>query len=343
MPASGFFRLCLSGAALALVVVLLGAWVRLEDAGLGCPDWPGCYGQLLGVPEDQTAVEAANRAYPERPVETGKAWKEMIHRYVAGVLGLLVFALAAVAVRRRRQPNQPLVLPLFLAAFIICQAVLGMWTVTMQLKPLVVTFHLLGGMATLGMLWWLTLRTGPLVPPVSTSNGVRTAVALVAGVVVAQITLGGWVSTNYAALACTDFPRCQGAWWPEADFREGFTLWHGLGQDYEFGVLEHPARVAIQLVHRIGAVVTAVAVIAVAVLTWLRVPVARVRGVVAVLLTVLTAQWLLGVTNVLASLPLPVAVAHNGGAALLLLTFITLYHSLTPRMGRDHGSEGSRA
>lgn len=342
MAASGFFRLCLSGAALAVVVVLLGAWVRLEDAGLGCPDWPGCYGQLLGVPEDQTAVEAANRAYPERPVETGKAWKEMIHRYVAGGLGLLVFAVATVALRRRRRPDQPLALPLVLAVFIVGQAILGMWTVTMQLKPLVVTLHLLGGMATLGMLWWLTLRTGPLVPPVASPRGVRAAVALVAGVVVAQITLGGWVSTNYAALACTDFPRCQGEWWPPADFRQGFTLWHGLGQDYEFGVLEHPARVAIQLVHRIGAVVTAVAVVVVAALTWIRVPVTRVRGVVAVMLGALVLQWLLGVTNVLASLPLPVAVAHNGGAALLLLTFITLYHSLTPRVGSQPGSEGSR-
>lgn len=340
-----FFRLCLTASALTLVVILLGAWVRLEDAGLGCPDWPGCYGMLVGVPNTEEAVAAANEAYPERPVHQGKAWKEMIHRYVAGVLGLLVLALAIVAVRRRGQPGQPVALPVALGVLIVAQAVLGMWTVTWQLKPLVVTLHLLGGMTTLALLWWLTLRTGPLLAPLAGEPGarLRPLVLAVLAVVVGQILLGGWVSTNYAALACTDFPRCQGQWWPEANFRDAFTLWQGLGVDYEFGVLDHPARVAVQLVHRVGAVVTALAVAALAVAVWLGTSTRAPRAVAGVMVAALVVQWLLGITNVLAGLPLTVAVAHNGGAALLLLSVLTLYHTLRPRRVVGEGPTPARA
>lgn len=338
-----FFRLCFTASVLTLIVVLLGAWVRLEDAGLGCPDWPGCYGMLLGVPNTDAAVEAANEAYPDRPVHAGKAWKEMIHRYVAGALGLLVFAIAFTAIRRRGQPGQPLALPVFLAGLIIAQAVLGMWTVTWQLKPLVVTLHLLGGMATLALLWWLSLRTGRLLRPGTdpAARRMQPWVLAVVGVAAVQIALGGWVSTNYAALACTDFPRCGGAWWPtDANFADGFILWQGLGVDYEFGVLDHPARVAVQFVHRLGAAVTALAVMALALAVWVRVRDAVPRRAAAVVVALLVVQWLLGITNVLASLPLPVAVAHNGGAALLLLSLLTLYHTLRPH---DSGQDGDRA
>ena len=332
MRNKGFFRLCLTASALTLIVVLLGAWVRLEDAGLGCPDWPGCYGMLLGVPQTEEAIETANVAYPERPVHVGKAWKEMIHRYVAGVLGLLVFAITVYAVRRRHTPGQPVGLPVFLAILIIAQSILGMWTVTWQLKPLIVTLHLLGGMTTLALLWWLSLRAGVMHRPPARDPGhrLRPAVLAVLAVVVAQILLGGWVSTNYAALACTDFPRCGGQWWPDANYSDAFVLWKGLGVDYEFGVLDHPARVAIQFVHRIGAVVTALAVIGLAVALWLRTRAVVVRGYVAAMVVFLGVQWALGITNVLASLPLSVAVAHNGGAALLLLSVVGLYHTLRP-------------
>lgn len=327
-----FFRFCLSATALTLVVVLLGAWVRLEDAGLGCPDWPGCYGMLLGVPQTEEAVEMANLAYPERPVHVGKAWKEMIHRYAAGILGLMVFAIAVIAIRHRHDPRQPLGVPMFLAVLIIAQSVLGMWTVTWQLKPLVVTLHLLGGMTTLAILWWLTLRTGQLVPVVTRdpAQRLRPWVLAVLAVVVGQIALGGWVSTNYAALACTDFPRCGGQWWPDANFGDAFVLWQGLGVDYEFGVLDHPARVAVHFVHRIGAVITAIAVIGLAVAVWRAGRATAPRTIAAVSVALLAAQWVLGITNVLASLPLSVAVAHNGGAALLLLSVLTLYHTLQP-------------
>ena len=332
MRNQGFFRLCLTASALTLIVVLLGAWVRLEDAGLGCPDWPGCYGMLLGVPQTEEAIESANVAYPERPVHVGKAWKEMIHRYAAGILGLLVFAITIYAVRRRHEPGQPVGLPVFLSILIIAQSILGMWTVTWQLKPLVVTMHLLGGMTTLALLWWLSLRAGVMHRPPKRDPGqrLRPLVLAVLAVVVAQILLGGWVSTNYAALACTDFPRCGGEWVPEADYSDAFVLWKGLGVDYEFGVLDHPARVAIQFVHRIGAVVTALAVIGLAVTVWLRTRSTLVRGYAAATVVLLVVQWILGITNVLASLPLSVAVAHNGGAALLLLSVVGLYHTLRP-------------
>lgn len=332
MSNKGFFRLTLLAACLTLVVVLLGAWVRLGDAGLGCPDWPGCYGMLLGVPQTEEAIAAASQAYPERAVEVSKAWKEMIHRYAAGTLGLLVLGLGVLAVRNRRDPGQPVGLPLLLVGLIVAQSVLGMWTVTWQLKPLVVTLHLLGGMTTVALLWWLTLRQGRFLVPDTraAANSLRKWVLIVLVVVVGQIALGGWVSTNYAALACTDFPMCHGQWIPEADYAQGFTLWHGLGVDYEFGVLDHPARVAIQYTHRLGAIVVALAVLALAVAIWRRVPGALASRVAVVLVGIVGLQWGLGIANVLLSLPLPVAVAHNGGAALLLLSMVTLYHSLRP-------------
>lgn len=332
MRLARFFRLCLTASIFTLVVVLLGAWVRLEDAGLGCPDWPGCYGMLLGVPETEEAIEAANRAYPDRLVHVGKAWKEMIHRYSAGTLGLMVLAMAVIAVRNRRDSAQPLWLPLVVGALVIAQSVLGMWTVTWQLKPLVVTMHLLGGMTTLALLWWLSLRTGGFLPPPrnEAAQSLRPWVLAVLGIVFAQVTLGGWVSTNYAALACTDFPRCGGQWWPEANYADAFVLWQGLGVDYEFGVLDHPARVAVQFVHRIGAVITAFVVIGLAVAVWVRARTAPPRLLAGVMVAILGVQWALGMTNVLAGLPLSVAVAHNGGAALLLLSVVTLYHTLRP-------------
>ncbi len=341
MTTRAFFRLSLGAVGLTFLVILLGAWVRLEDAGLGCPDWPGCYGMLLGVPQTPEAIAAANEAYPERAVEVDKAWKEMIHRYAAGILGLVVFALAVMAVRNRREPGQPLKLPLFLGLLIIAQSILGMWTVTWQLKPMVVTMHLLGGMTTLALLWWLTLRQGHLLRPDTpevTARGLRPWAVVILSVVAVQIALGGWVSTNYAALACTDFPTCQGQWVPDADYDEAFVIWRGLGVDYEFGVLDHPARVAIQFVHRIGAVVVALAVIGLMIAVWRRAAgtlSARIAGVMGVALVL---QWLLGIGNVLYSLPLWMAVAHNGGAALLLLSVVALCHSLRPLDGAGRGS-----
>ncbi|MCB1866446.1 MAG: COX15/CtaA family protein [Chromatiales bacterium] len=307
--------------ALAAIVVPLGAYVRLSDAGLGCPDWPGCYGQI-GVPEAAHHIEQANLAYPERPVEAAKAWKEMIHRYFAGALGLLILVAAIVAIVRRRLPDQPVALPVFLLLLVIFQAALGMWTVTWLLKPAVVTAHLIGGMATLGLLAWLALRVGrPARLEVSAGTRWLARAALV--VVIAQITLGGWVSTNYAAIICDDFPTCQGRWWPPMDFADAFHIWRGLGIDYEGGVLGNDARVAVQMTHRIGALVTLLFA-GLAAVGALRARSAAVRGLGVLVGVALGAQIALGIGNVLLDLPLSVAVAHNAVAAALLLSLIWL-------------------
>ncbi|MEO0423632.1 MAG: COX15/CtaA family protein [Pseudomonadota bacterium] len=325
-----FHRLSQLAAALALLVVVLGAWVRLTDAGLGCPDWPGCYG-LIGVPTAEHEVAQANAAFPERPVEQGKAWREMIHRYLASTLGLLVVTLAGMAVaRRRRDPQQPLILPLALVGLVIAQGILGMLTVTLLLKPVVVMGHLLGGMSTLVLLWLLALRSAPVARAaggsVALAPALRTLSLVAVAVVFMQIALGGWTSTNYAAMACPDFPTCQAQWWPEADFGEGFVLWRGLGVNYEGGVLDGPARTAIHLAHRIGAVLTLLTVGGIALFALLRGRAGAVRASAAVTLAVLAAQLSLGIVIVLKMLPLGLAVGHNLTAALLFLSVVSLAH-----------------
>ncbi|WP_435103001.1 COX15/CtaA family protein [Arhodomonas sp. AD133] len=326
-----FFRLSLLATVLALGVVVLGAYVRLSDAGLGCPDWPGCYGRI-GVPETPAAVADANAAYPDRPVEAAKGWKEMIHRYFAGALGLLVFALAVTAWRRRHVPGQPVVVPVLLVAVIIFQAVLGMWTVTWKLKPFIVMAHLLGGLTTLSLLAWQTLRACREGGGAGLSRRWQAILLGALLLVVGQVALGGWTSANYAALACNEFPACTlGEVWPaEADFVRGFELWHGIGPDYEYGThLAREAKVAIHLAHRAGAVVVLVVLLAVAAgLIRHGRTVGRLGMVLAAAVVV---QFLLGVGNVWFSLPLAVAVAHNAGAAILLLLLVGLNHVAQPK------------
>lgn len=323
-----FARLGLIATALALCVVILGAYVRLSDAGLGCPDWPGCYG-YLGVPKTEQEVMTANSLYPERPVEAHKAWKEMVHRYFAGILGLLVFSLAFIAWRNRRQPGQALKLPLFLSVLIIFQALLGMWTVTIKLKPLIVMLHLMGGMATLSLLWWLTLRHLNLFARLRVAvreSRLKKLVLIGLLVVVGQIMLGGWTSANYAALHCTDFPTCQGEWWPQTDFGEAFTMWHGIGPDYEGGVMSNTARVTVHVTHRVGALIVFLYLGALGLMLLLGRLGESLRPMGLTLLVIMLLQVSLGIANVLLSLPLGVAVAHNSVGALLLLTLVTLNH-----------------
>lgn len=321
------FRLGCAATLLALCVVVLGAWVRLSDAGLGCPDWPGCYGHL-DVPRVEAEVDAANQVWPERPVDTAKAWKEMLHRYVAGALGLLIAAIAAVAIRRRRR-GIPIGLPLALVGLVIFQALLGMWTVTLLLKPLIVLAHLLGGLTLLAMLAWLALAHAPRMPPMPHPRWLSRFAVLALVVLGIQITLGGWTSTNYAALACPDLPTCQGEWWPETDFDSAFVPWHGLGIDYEGGILDGPARTAIHLTHRLGAIVAALVIgaLSIACMWPGRSPALRRAGGALGLLLCL--QIGLGLANVAWLLPLSVATAHNGGAALLLLALVALLHAFT--------------
>ncbi len=317
-------RLAATGVVITLFVVVLGAWVRLSDAGLGCPDWPGCYG-MIAVPGSDVAIAKANASFPDRPLEVGKAWKEMVHRYGAGMLGLLVVALAAAAWRQRPHQRTASNLTLMLVVLIVFQALLGMWTVTLLLKPVVVMAHLLGGFATLALLWWLYLETAGNLRAVPVAQGLRMWAAFGLLLVALQAALGGWTSANYAALACTDFPTCRGEWWPQMDFREAFVLWRRLGVDYEHGVLDHDARAAIQVTHRLGALVVLIYLAAFSgrLVSWASrdVRLARLGWGIGILLCV---QVGLGIGNVLLGLPLALAVTHNGVAALLILSLVTV-------------------
>jgi heme a synthase len=334
-------RLALAAMLLAFCVVVFGAYVRLTHAGLGCPDWPGCYGHF--TPAAAAAADAGTEA---APLHVGKAWREMIHRYGASTLGLLILVIAALAVLWRRHADVPQALPLALLGMVIFQGLLGMWTVTLLLKPLIVTLHLIFGFTTLSMLWWLwlTLRRRTSNPWSGTRSAMgggssaamlRTAprllqrVALVALLaLMVQIALGGWTSTNYAAVACPDLPKCQASWWPQADFGEGFVLWRGLGINYEGGVLDHPARVAIHFTHRLGAVVATVALLFAAIMTWYTRRERNSRFAAAAILAALILQLGIGVCMVLLGFPLWLATAHNAGAALLLLATLALNRAL---------------
>ena len=326
-------RLALAAALLAFVVISLGAYVRLSDAGLGCPDWPGCYGHWLGVPDQTDEQLAANQAFPERPVNTGKAWKELIHRYFAGALGLLILGIFIYAWRKDTRHFQSPTLPTLLLGVVGLQAALGMWTVTLLLKPLIVTLHLLGGMTTLALLLTLLLRSDDTSPAHSPPGWLRPLATTVLMLVIAQIALGGWVSSNYAALACQDFPLCQGQWQPPMDFAQAFTLHRELGYDTNGRLLSAEALTAIHWMHRVGALVVLCggALLALALLrsTW---PSGRFWG--WLLLALLVIQPGLGIANVLLSLPLPLAVAHNLGAACLLSAVlainIRLYQKKSP-------------
>ena len=338
MKKDWFLRLALLASVLALVVVVLGAFVRLSDAGLGCPDWPGCYGHI-DVPKTQQEVQIANSVYPERPVEAAKAWKEMIHRYFAGMLGLLVLIMAVLAIRNRHSEKQQVIVPVFLVGLIIFQALLGMWTVTVKLNPTIVMSHLMGGLATLSLLWWVSLRQGGLFVQRLAGTGdysrLRRMALIGLVVVILQIMLGGWTSANYAALHCPDFPTCQGQWIPGLDFTEAFTMWHGTEQNFEGGIMDNDARVTIHFIHRVMALITFVYLGVLALTLLLNQRYRSLRNFGVVLAVVLIAQVVLGISNVLLSLPLLVAVGHNAGAALLLLTMVTVNHAI--RAGGEYG------
>jgi cytochrome c oxidase assembly protein subunit 15 len=323
-------RVALVAVLLAFGVVVLGAYVRLTTAGLGCPDWPGCYGHAT-----PTAAAA----------DVGKAWREMIHRYLAGSLVVLTLVLAVLAFMRRHARNSggaSLAFVLAVVATIFIQALLGMLTVTWQVAPQIVTLHLLFGMTTLGLLWWLWLNLDArvprtAVPELGRSPGVRWApshrlsgrLALLGLVALGlQIALGGWTSTNYAAIACPDFPTCQASWRPHMDFGSAFVLWHAPTVNYEGGVLGNPARIAIHFTHRLGALVATLALLLAAGWTLRETALARARPAAIAVLAALLLQLTIGISMVLKGFPLWLATAHNGGAALLLLATLALNHRL---------------
>lgn len=326
-------KLAMIAAIIALCVIVLGAWVRLSHAGLGCPDWPGCYGQLTW-PDAAHEIETANQAFPERPYESNKAWREMVHRYLAGSLMLLLFAIAWIAWRGTTADGQSSRQFRFLATalviLIIFQAALGMWTVTLKLKPIIVMAHLLGGLTSFSLILWLMFSSGRQLSdkPNIKIRKMRPAIITAIIILASQIALGGWTSANYAALACPDVPMCTGQWWPQADFKEGFVLWREIGVNYEGGLLDQRSRIAIHLSHRIGAVITLFVLVLLA-FRLFKVP--RLRGGGQLLLLLVMAQFTLGVLNVALYLPLANAVAHNAGAALLLATLLGLLNKTTVR------------
>jgi cytochrome c oxidase assembly protein subunit 15 len=336
--------------ALCFVVIVIGAYVRLSDAGLGCPDWPGCYGHLA-VPEAPHELAHAAEHFPGQVVEAHKAWKEMIHRYLATTLGTLITALAVMSLFLRRQ-GVPKVLPWLLFGTVLMQGALGAFTVLWKVNPLTVSGHLLTGLLTLSLLLWMRLtvafakpveepakadrelrnerhawaamqEVGSVISNAIAPSGMRRFAAFALALVVLQIFLGGWTSSNYAALACPDFPTCHGSYLPETDVKEAFTMWRGLGVNYEGGVLDNRARVTIHYFHRLGALAVTVTLLLLS--AWLfmqKHPLWRRLG--TAVLAALALQVAIGIGVVKFQFPLFLADMHNAGAAILLMTMVTL-------------------
>ncbi|AYA66308.1 COX15/CtaA family protein [Alteromonas sp. RKMC-009] len=331
-------KLVLFSLILAVVVIILGAYTRLTDAGLGCPDWPGCYG-LLTVPLEDHHVEAANAAFPERPVEAAKAWNEMIHRYFAGALGLCIFTIAAIAVKQRHS-GRTVRLPLLLVALVIFQAALGMWTVTLNLLPVVVMGHLLGGFTILACLFLLHLKLRESKRKPRRINSITKFALLGMAILLMQIGLGGWTSANYAALACTDFPVCEDGWASRLDFSGAFSVPYA--ETYEYGAHGYGERMTMHIVHRAGAVITFLYLLWLGFRLYSREVAAPVKSAALLLIGVLMIQVTLGVSNVVLSLPVIVAVAHNIVAACLLLVMVWITYQVSryqgdPQQGGAHG------
>jgi len=310
--------LSLAGVAFTVAVILVGVFTRLVDAGLGCPDWPGCYGRLV-VPDESRAMAHT----PDAPLEAFQAWVEMVHRYVASALGLLVIALVALGAPLRRRPDYPWGVSLALLAVILLQGAFGAFTVTLKLWPQVVTLHLLGGLSVMLLFLWLHLRLlrfsggrltlGGVAPP---RRPLTALWSLAMVLLAAQIALGGWVSSNYAGIACQGFPTCNGQWWPAMDWSEGFHLTQSVGPNYLHGQLHADARTAIHMGHRLGALALGLALLALAMRHWHE---ARLRPWLGSLVGLFLAQVGLGIANVLLWLPLWLALLHTAGAVALVI------------------------
>jgi heme a synthase len=336
------FNLAVAAFVLAIGVVMLGAFTRLVDAGLGCPDWPGCYGHLTW-PDEHHEIAKAEELYPHAPVEADKTWPEMVHRYFAGTLGLLIAILAVKAWPQRNQADYPFRLPVFLLFVVVWQGLFGMWTVTLKLWPQVVTMHLMGGMTVLSLLWLLVARLDNVRwrvtdPVLSQFKKLKPWLILTIVVVACQILLGGWTTSNYAAFGCPDLPACHGDWIPQMDAAKGFDIFQTIGPNYLGGQLENDARVAIHFTHRIGAIAVMLMVLLLG-FRALLIGEARLRPLVWIMFTALALQIGLGISNVLFKIPLPIAVAHNAGAGILMLTIITIASRVW--MANPEGSQKS--
>ena len=324
------FRLTVLATFFALMVIGKGAYTRLTDAGLGCPDWPGCYG-FLTVPSGDN-INLAEQAFPDTPVEAFKAWVEMIHRYMATLLGVLIIAIMVLGLRwapKGDSSGWPKKHLYFLLALVCLQGAFGAWTVTLKLLPKIVTLHLIGGFSVLTTLSLLAVRFRRWRPEATLSGeqsrslrGLIPLGWLALVVLCVQIFLGGWTSTNYAALACPDLPKCQGQWLPPTDFKTGFDLIQDVGPNYLGGQLDNDARVAIHLTHRIGAIVATLVIGALAIGLMRRGRGSVYGRVGGYLMLTLWVQVGLGLSNILYQLPLSVATAHNVVAAILLQVLV---------------------
>ncbi len=378
----------------AFIVIGMGAFTRLADAGLGCPDWPTCYGHILW-PIDNEEITVANQAYDETPVENDKTWPEQVHRLFAATLGLisllifaiaikngkdktlnkqlvslvsillialviritsaaqwdvgasvmtdffdviigclclLVFASIAFLAKRRGASGTPIILPAFIVAFVIMQGLFGMWTVTLKVWPQVVTTHLLGGFTVVSLLWLLTLRLQARhwqfdQSVIEKVTGLKKLTYIATVIVFLQIALGGWTTSNYAAVACPDLPTCQNQWWPEMDFAKGFDITQAIGPNYLGGQMDNAARMAIHMSHRIGAVITTLALVLLAFKLFM-IRQRTTTSMAIIILFVLAIQVILGLSNIIYQFPINVAVAHNAVGAVLLLVMVTLNYRL---------------
>lgn len=311
--------ICYMAIVLAVMVILMGGWTRIMDAGLGCPDWPGCFGQIT-APMSAAHIAEAQQNYVGVEVDAGKGWIEMIHRYMASTLGLLILLLAVIAWQRRKESGYPLRLSILLLVLVICQGLFGMWTVTLKLLPPVVTGHLLGGLLTLTLLVILAGKLRQVRAAESRTPG-RWMMRLAVLVLFMQILLGGWTSANYAGWACTHWLSCVEGQRVDLDFRTGFSLRFDTEQNHQGGTLPQPARAAIQMTHRIGALVVTAIMLFIGVLA-LRNSASRKPALV--LVTLLALQLLMGGANVVYGIPVVLAWLHHLGAVSLLLCLLWL-------------------
>tara|TARA_B100001996_G_scaffold380919_1_gene369331 strand:- start:4914 stop:5909 length:996 start_codon:yes stop_codon:yes gene_type:complete len=308
------------GAIFTLVVISIGAWVRLTYAGLGCPDWPGCYG-ILGTPDTMSEIAKAKELYPNAIIDSGKAWREMLHRYLAGMLGLYVFFISFLTFKYVKNIN--IYLPISLVLLIIIQSLLGMLTVTELVKPTIVTMHLLFGMITASLLLWNGLK-------ISEQKGLHNKpiniyILICALALTLQIILGGWTSTNYASLACTDFPKCTEEWWPsDMNFIEGFTIINLPDVNYETNQIDYKSKLAIHFTHRLGALILTFLFIGLFLYLFIIQNSIILKKIGIFVLVFFVIQILLGISNILFSLPITIAVMHTVNACILLMSMIIL-------------------
>ncbi|MCO7224634.1 heme A synthase [Pleionea sp. CnH1-48] len=333
-------KLALIALPFVAVVIALGAFTRLADAGLGCPDWPGCYG-FLHIPTQQQDIQQANMAFPDQPYEFDKAWPEMVHRYFAGTLGLLILGLFLLSWKIRQVQSTPFKLASVLLVLIVFQAALGAWTVTEKLHPLIVMGHLLGGFTTFSLLTIFAVRVFRPANDITNNDisSFKKLTSIAIAVLFMQIALGGWTSANYAALVCTDLPICQGDWTARTDFANGFKLWGHEAETYQYGVLSLESMTAIHVSHRIGAIVTSLVILLLIVSLMKKAESSISRKMVPLFSSLLVIQVALGVSNVVFHLPLSIAVAHNGVAALLLVSLVA-YRTIIWQHERQFEQQG---